>query len=172
MTELDQMWSQLLSDAASKAANSGRQDIGEYLQLKVANDLIRSRGIKWLFDTIIEIALNDAAVASRIEVERIEPHYFKRTNSRIVGSCIRIRKGVRCLTIEAGWTRSPGDGIMRGAALAAARISHFGLKGAATDLVLAYNDAFPLWHREDSDGIRDILEIDDLKAHFRLFLDG
>lgn len=172
MTELDQMWSRMLADAASKAVDSGRQDIGEYLRLKVANDLIRSQGTKWLFDTIVEIALNDPSNASLVQVERVEPHYFMRSNSRIVGSCMRIRRGVRCLTVEAGWTRTPSDGVMRGAALAAARISHFGVKKAETDLVLAYNDAFPLWHRENGNGEREILAIDDLDRHFQLLLDG
>ncbi len=172
MTELDQMWSRLMADAASKAVDSGRDDIGEYLQLKVTNDLIRSRGIKWLFDSIVEIALSDAANASLVQVERVDPHYFMRSNSRIVGSCIHIRRGVRCLTIEAGWTRTPSDGIMHRAALAAARISHFGVKKAETDLVLVYGDEFPLWHRENSNGQREILESDDLKRHFRFLLDG
>src|SRR6266513_1660655 len=127
MTELEQVWASMLDTAAEKAAGLGRNEIAEYLRLKATNEAIRAAGVKWLFDTLIEIAAASQRTFPMITIEREEPHKFARGNSRIVGSKLAISHGVRCLTVEAGWTRSPGDGVMRGSALAFARITHFGL---------------------------------------------
>ncbi len=81
----------------------------------------------------------------RIEIEHVEPHKFKVGNSTMVGSVINIRLGVRCISVEAGWVRSPGDGIMRGGTLANAAIRHFGIPKARTDLKLVHSDTFPRW---------------------------
>jgi hypothetical protein len=168
MTELDQLWSQMLEQASEKAVDSRQGDLAEYLRLKAANDAIRSRGVKWLFDCFIEVAFSRPGGSDPPDIERLEPHHFLRGNSKIVGSCVRVRKGVRCISLEAGWTRTPGDGFMRGGALAAARIAHFGDKRSETHLVLAYNDKFPLWHTEARDGERTLFETNDLNKHFEL----
>jgi hypothetical protein len=170
MTELDQLWSQMLADAAAKAADTGRQEIAEYLRLKAANDAIRAEGVKWLFETMSEI-VNTAASATRdLITEQVHPHNFQRGNSNMVGSMIRVRRGVRCLTLEAGWTRTPTDGIMRGGALAAARLRHFGMRKADADLSLAYAGPLPLWHFEDEDGKRSPFRVSDLYRHFQVFM--
>src|SRR4051812_28331845 len=127
MTELDQLWSQMLEKAAANAVHSGNREIADYLHLKAANDAIRAVGVGWLIDTIIQIAGHAVRQHPAITIEREEPHNFARGNSNMVGSLVRVRHGVRCLTAEAGWTRTPGDGIMTGGALAFARITHFGL---------------------------------------------
>ena len=74
------------------------------------------------------------------------------------------------MMFEAGWTRTPADGIMRGGVLAAGRISHFGMSRSNADLSLAYQGEVPLWHVEASDGRRLPLRIADLNQHFLIFL--
>jgi len=170
MTELDQIWSQMLEHAAARADNSGQSEIAEYLKLKAANDAIRSSGVKWLFDSAIDIAAEVNRRYSQLTIERIDPHQFTRGSSNMVGSLIRVQLGVRCLTIEAGWTRTPLDGIMRNGALAAARISHFGLRNVNADLSLAYAGDLPLWHIENEDGYRKLFSTAELSDHFRVFL--
>ena len=166
MTELDQVWARMLDTAASRAGELGREDIAEYLQLKATNDAIRAAGVKWLFDTVIEIAIAAQQSSPHVTIERIEPHKFSRGSSRMVGSKLEIRQGVRCLTVEAGWTRSPGDGVMRGAALAAAHIRHVGLARHDADLRLVRGRELPRWTGENG------LAIDsaELRRHFDVFL--
>lgn len=170
MTELDQLWSQMLSNAAEKALDSGRREIAEYLRLKAANDAIRSEGVKWLFESMAEIVNAAAAENPELTTEHIHPHNFLRGNSNMVGSLIRVRRGVRCLTLEAGWTRTPTDGIMLGGALAAARITHFGMRRSDAELSLAYAGALPLWHFEDENGKRSPFRVSDLYGHFQVFM--
>jgi hypothetical protein len=65
----------------------------------------------------------------------------------MVGRRLTLSAGVRALTIEAGWPRTPGDGIIRGGGLAAARISHFGDPLAGVELLLMQSakDGSPHW---------------------------
>lgn len=170
MTELDQFWSSMIRQAAEKAADSGQSDIVGYLRLKAANDAIRAAGVDWLLKSVSELA----AVANRdnaaLQIENVGPHRFARGNSNMVGSAVTLRHGVRCLTFEAGWTRTPADGIMRGGILAAARISHFGMPRSNANLSLAYAGEMPLWHIDAPDSVRRPLRIVDLHEHFLIFL--
>lgn len=170
MTELDQIWSQMLSNATVKALDSGRSEIAEYLRLKAANDAIRAEGVNWLFASLDEIVSASGPATIGLVTERGHPHSFSRGNSNMVGSVVRVHRGVRCLSVEAGWTRTPADGIMLRGALAAARITHFGIPNANADLVLAYAGELPLWHFEDEDGMRSPFRVSDLYGHFRLFV--
>ena len=97
---------------------------------------------------------------------REEPHEFSFQNAKMAGSLIRIVFGVRRLMVEAGWTRLPSHGFMRNQALAAARISHFGMPKAGEDLILIRNGEVPVWssvegHDFDSERLRE---------HFVIFL--
>ena len=166
MTELDQVWARMLSAAEANASDLGREDIAAYLRLKATNDAIRARGVEWLFDTVIEIAADAQRRHAMITIEREEPHRFTRGNSQMVGSKLEIRHGVRCLTVEAGWTRTPSDGVMRGSALAYARIMHFGLRRHDTEFKLVHGSELPQWLDEDREPV-DSLE---LRRHFALFL--
>jgi hypothetical protein len=124
-------------------------------------------GVKWLFDTAIEMAVNRQIRYPRMTIERVDPHRFALGNSRMVGSKLDIRYGVRCLTIEAGWTRSPSDGVMRGRALAHARVLHFGLPRHDENLKLVRGDTLPQWLSESGNAI----ESSDLSEHFDRLLD-
>ncbi|MFM9903048.1 MAG: hypothetical protein ACKVQJ_00585 [Pyrinomonadaceae bacterium] len=158
MTELDNIWSRMLADAVAKAGDAGRRDVAEYLRLKAANDTIRTAGVEWLFDTIIEIAMRDYPVAA---VERKEPHSFDRGNFTMVGSLLSIRQGVRCLTLEAGWARVPSDGIMQKGALAYARLSHFGMPKKGAEIRLVHVASLPQWLDEDG----SVIDISGLRRH-------
>ncbi len=146
MTELDRIWSKMLEDALPDASG----DVAEYLRLKATNDAIRAAGVGWLFDTMIEIAGRKMRSRPHLNIERVEPHSFKYGNSNMVGRLALFRLGVRCLTIEAGWVRTPLDGIMRKGSLAVARISHFGKPKHGSELRFVHGDSLPNWL--DSDG--------------------
>lgn len=145
MTELDQVWSQMLGEAATKALASGQHDIADYLRLKAANDAVRAAGVGWLIDTVVEIAGNAIRDHKTITIQREGPHNFAHHNSNMVGTLLTVRYGVRCLTVEAGWTRTPGDGIMRNGALAFAKIAHFGLPKYRAELRLVHGETLPNW---------------------------
>lgn len=151
MNELDDAWSQMLAGAIANAKASGRDDVADYLTLKHTNDLIRQASVDWLFDSFIEIASEANRRNSSITIEREDPHEFQFGNARMAGGLLRIRLGVRSLTIEAGWTRLPAHGIMRGGSLAAARLSHFGLPKSGVELTLARLGDAPVWKSSDGE---------------------
>lgn len=159
MTELDEIWSQMLGDAALKAAETGRSDVADFLRLKASNDAIRAAGVRWLFDTVIEIAATANRSRVSLTIERDDPHNFAHGNSNLVGTRVNVRHGVRCLTVEAGWTRTPGDGIMRGGALAFARVSHFGMPKMTTELKLIAEEPTPKWRNAETSDQIDSFEL-------------
>ena len=136
----------MLADAAENARLSGRTDVADYLSLKATNDAVRRAGVQWLFDTVMELSGEANRRGAAIAIEREDPHNFKFRNGNMAGSLLRLRYGVRCLTVEAGWTRTPNDGFMRGGALAAAKITHFGIPKANTELVLHRPGESPVWN--------------------------
>jgi hypothetical protein len=54
----------------------------------------------------------------------------------MVGRQVTLRRGVRAVTIESGWPRTPRDGIVRGGGLACANIKHFGRPRMNDELIL------------------------------------
>ena len=162
MTELDQIWSEMLVEAGQRATDSDRHDVAGYLRLKATNDAIRSAGIGWLFDSVIEIAYEAVRQTIGVSIEREEPHSFRHGNSTMVGSLIRVRHGVRCLTVEAGWARTPSDGIMHKGALAYGRISHFGMPKAGGELRFVHAQTLPQWLDEEGRAIDAAI----LRQHF------
>lgn len=164
MNELDEAWSQMLAGAIANAKSSGREDVAEYFALKQSNDLLRQTGVEWLFNAFIEIASEINRQNPHILIEREEPHEFEFNRARMAGSLVRVRSGVRSLTVEAGWTRTPAHGFMRGGALAAARIRHFGRPKADLELMLVQRDEVPGWHSTaganfDSQGVKEHIQI-------------
>jgi len=170
MNELDELWTQMISEAAIKAQASGRGDVAEYLLLKAANDLIRAAAAEWLLDSSTAIAEELNRQNAGIEIENENPHRFAFGNSNPVGSLVRFRYGVRCLSVEAGWTRAPGDGFMRGGALACARISHFGMSRENEELLLIRADDSVNWFALDKENKRSPFDSRNLQRHFQIFL--
>lgn len=146
MLELDAKWAELIAAAERRAADAGRNDVAEYLRLRARNDAIRSEASSWLFSSFTEAAARAQRDYPFIAIEREEPHRFALENSQMTGAKLQIRHGVRCLTVEAGWVRTPSDGIMYGNAFAAARIVHFGLPHENETLHLLYRDQLPKWY--------------------------
>ncbi|MCA1623259.1 MAG: hypothetical protein LC768_04330 [Acidobacteria bacterium] len=170
MNELDQIWAQMLDEAMSKARASGRGNVVEYLQLKATNDVIRAASVKWLFDSMLEIAAEANRKNAAVTIENENPHRFPLGNAQLVGSLLSFRQGVRCLTLEAGWTRTPADGFMRGGALACARITHFGVSKANDELALIRENDLPNWFSVKKGGKRNLFDSNNLQNHFRVFL--
>ena len=167
MFELEEVWAQKLEEAIGAARAAGRTDIAEFLTLKATNDAVRQTGVEWLFGAMLENAL----LVPQIKIENETAHRFDLNNATMVGALLRLRFGVRCLTIEAGWTRAPGDGFMRGGALAAARITHFGMAGENAELLLVRRGAeAPNWFAADANGARVLFDTGQINRHFRIFL--
>lgn len=167
MTELDQVWSQMLAEAGVDAETKGLSHIADYFRLRATNDAIRAKGVMWLLGAVIEAASEAQRHAPSIKIERIDPHSFSHGSSTMVGSLISVHYGVRCLTVEAGWARIPSHGIMRKGALAIANISHFGMPKAGTVISLVRGDAFPQW--VDSRG--EIVDSTEINRHVDVLLD-
>lgn len=170
VNELDEIWAQKLSEARLKAQASGRGDVAEYLALRETNDMIRQTSVKWLFDSLLEIAAEANRNGANVQIETESAHRFQFGNAHLGGSLLRVRQGVRCLSIEAGWTRTPADGFMRGGALAVARITHFGISKHNAELFLLQSDETPNWFAIDKNGKRDLFDARNLQQHFQVFL--
>lgn len=164
MTELDRVWSKMLEDALPDASG----DVAEYLRLKATNDAIRTAGVGWLFDTMIEIAGREMRARPHLNVDLVEPHSFKHGNSNMVGRLASFRLGVRCLTVEAGWARTPSDGIMRNGSLAVARFSHFGRPKHNSEFRFIRRDPLPAWIGPNHEDANSQL----FEEHFSILLDG
>ena len=170
MTELDEIWSKMLTEALENAKSTGRQDVADYLTLKATNDAIRQTGVRWLFDSLIEIAGHANRNNSSLSIEKQDPHSFAYRGSNMVGSLVRIRHGVRCLTAEAGWTRTPADGFMRGGALAFAKINHLGMSKSNAELLLTLSNDLPVWTAIQEEKAAGQFKSENLRAHFRILL--
>ncbi len=170
MNELDEVWSQKLNAALAKAQTAGQGDVADYLTLRATNDALRQTSLKWLFGSLIEIAAFANRKGSAIAVETENQHCFSFGNSTLQGGQIRLSQGVRCLTVEAGWTRTPADGFMRGGALAIGRVSHFGISKHNVELFLVLEADSPRWFAADKDGRRTVFDSRHLNEHFEVFL--
>lgn len=166
MNELDEVWAGMLESAIAKAEAENRLDVADYLKLKAANDAVRQTSVQWLFGSLLEIAQNNL----QITIENETPHHFAFQNANLVGSLLRLRYGLRCLTVEAGWTRTPADGFMRGGSLAAARLTHFGMAKQNAELLLIRADGLPNWYMTERNGSRSFFDTNQLKRHFQIFL--
>jgi hypothetical protein len=166
MNELDQFWSEKLSDAIENARNTGRSDIADYLELKAANDAVRQAGVEQFLQTTIDIASRPEHASKRISIERESPHTFRHRDANMVGSLLRLRYGVRCMTVEAGWTRTPSDGFMRLGALAFARITHMGIPHENAEFILQTEG----WAAVRRDKPDQTFELNQLEEHFLILI--
>lgn len=166
MMELDEIWAQKLEDALADAQKAGRTDVAEYLSLKATNDSLRQTAVQWLFGAMLEIAAENPF----LKIENETAHRFDFAKAQMVGYLLRFRQGVRCLTLEAGWTRTPNDGFMRNNALAAARISHFGMAKQNVEMILLKNQDVLNWFSIDEHGRKEIFNALHLQAHYKIFI--
>ena len=167
MNELEQVWAKQIETKINESQNA---DVADYLNLRATNDSIRTASVKWLFDSITEIAAFANRGHLKIALENKIPHQFQFAKANMVGAALHLRLGVRCLTLEAGWTRTPTDGFMRGGALAAARLTHFGMKTHDEEIILLRDEDFPNWFSVGFDGKREVFNSMNLRKHFEIFV--
>ena len=170
MSELDEIWSRMLAEAGENAKAAGRHDVADYLTLKSSNDRIRRTGVNWLFDELIQFAAAVNRSGVSVSIERTEPHNFRFRGANIVGAAVSFRYGVRCLTVEAGWTRTPADGFMRGGGLAFARFRHFGMTDANLDAGLFGSGPSPSWKALREDEVGDEIRSGHLERHIAVLV--
>ncbi len=146
MSELDEAWAFALAEAESRARLSGRRDIAAYLSLRNSNDLLRRTGIDWLISTFETLAAQANRRGASIQISKEDNHRFRFGNSTMVGRLLILRFGVRQLFVEAGWPRTPRDGVVHGGGLASANIRHLGIKLASEVLRLVESQqGAPSW---------------------------
>jgi hypothetical protein len=170
MEELDDVWEQLINEAAKNPEAPGHEGFADFIAVKTANDAIRETSVRWLLETMRKAAEHANLKRAGILIEAQEPHRFSLDKMHLGGSLLRFRQGIRCLTVEAGWTRTPADGFMRGNALAVARLTHFGIAKANAELHLLKFEDRPQWFTVTNMGLRVSFELEDLIRHFQTFL--
>lgn len=172
MESLDELWEEMIASATANPREIKRESLTDFIAVKTANDAIREAAVSQLiaaFETAVRSA-NDKGAG--IGIEKLSPHRFQIERMNLAGSVIKLRLGVRCLTVEAGWTRTPSDGFMRGNALAVARFTHFGFARENAQLHLLKFESEPRWFFVENDGLRRSFEISDLVAHLRILVDN
>ena len=170
MGELDEAWAAALSEAEQRARLAGRKDVAEYLSLRNSNDLLRRAGIDWLVEGFTALAGDANRAGASIQISRNDDHRFPVGTSTMVGRLLTFTSGVRTLYIEAGWPRTPRDGIVRGGGLACANIRHMGIKSASDELLLAKsNSGAPTW--KSARKKHSSLHESDLRRHLAILLD-
>ena len=146
MSELDAEWERRVEEAEGRARSAGRGDVADYLLLRASNDAARAVGCAWLIETFQMIAGEANRRGSSLTISLDDAHRFRVGHSTMVGRRLTLRAGVRSVTVEAGWPRSPRDGVVRGNGLARARVSHFGDRAAGEELLLVRcADGTPCW---------------------------
>ncbi len=170
MDKLDPLLRDDLDAAIEHAKLLGRFEIADYLSLRASNDQLRSEAVKWLFQTVLDIVEAFNRHGARIQISRNDNCRIKYGSYRLSGSQIELRQGLRCLTIEAGWTRSIDDGIIRGGSLAYSRIWHFGMKKETEELVLHEFEGKPQWFSIRDEKTRESFNVSSFRKHFEVFL--
>ena len=145
MSELDEAWELALAEAKRRAHAAGRADIAQYLAVRARNDLLRRTAIDWLTSTVTALAADANRRGGGIQIELQDAHSFHVGPATMVGTKLTLRNGVRALTIESGWPRTPRDGIVRGNGLACANIKHFGRHRSNAELLLVRPPGGPQW---------------------------
>ena len=174
MDEFDAELERRLREAHRQARTQGRNDVGDYILLRATNDKLRADGVTWLVETFVGLAAEANRAGAGLSLERSSSsndssggaHRFQVGNSTMVGTRLVLRAGVRALTVEAGWPRTPGDGIVRGGGLGYARVSHFGDRAAGEEFLLVQGEAgAPTWFVLETSGARTELAADRLQRH-------
>lgn len=172
MDELDLEWSRRLTEAEERARAAGRAEVASYLALRAANDLARTAGLSWLLDTFSALADEALLAGANLTFTLEDRHHFSLGRSTMVGRSLTLRAGVRSLTIEAGWPRTPRDGIVPGGGLARARLRHFGSRELDEELLLTHarEDSAPQWVSLRDDGARTAFDEEGARRHLAKLL--
>lgn len=172
LSELDEAWAAALAEAEQRARLAGRSDVAEYLSLRNSNDLLRKAGIEWLMTSFTVLAGEANRRGSSLQITSQDAYRFKIGNSTMVGNLLTLSNGVRQLFIEAGWPRTPRDGVVRGGGLACANIRHLGIPTASEELLLSKtNTGVPGWMSSNRRDGRATLHESDVRRHLAILLD-
>jgi hypothetical protein len=172
LSELDEAWAAALSEAEQRARLAGRRDVAEYLSLKNSNDLLRQAGMDWLMTSLTSMAGEANRIGASIQIVREDAHRFKMGTSTMVGNLLKLTSGVRVLLVEAGWPRTPSDGVVRGGGLACGNIRHVGIASANEGLMLSKtNNGAPSWLVIRKGSQRSTLHTTDLRHHLSILID-
>ena len=118
----------------------------------------------------MELAGNENRNGAGIQIERDDQHQFRRGSATMVGRRITLRRGVRALTIECGWPRTPQDGIVRGGGLACANVKHFGRPRLNEELLLiSPSKGSPRWVTQ-KEKVQSPITKSDLHRHLSLLV--
>jgi hypothetical protein len=168
----DEDYERRIQEARERAHGGGRGDVLEYLDLKALNDAARARAVEWLLELFTTAAGELNRAGAGVVLARTDAHRFRVGNSTMVGARLVLRRGVRALTIEAGWPRAPLDGIVRGGGLASATIGHFGDARAGEELLLVPDASTEArWFIIEKTGARTELQGERLRRHIKRLLD-
>jgi hypothetical protein len=171
MSELDEAWESALAEAKRRAHVAGRADIAQYLAVRARNDLLRRTAIDWLTSTVTALAADANRRGGGIQIELEDEHSFRVGQATMVGTKLTLRHGVRALSIESGWPRTPRDGIVRGNGLACANLKHLGRPRRNAQLLLTRSsDGVPRWLIIERTETRTPLSEDHLRDHISLLL--
>ena len=172
MSELDEAWAVALAQAEQKARLAGRKDVAEYLSLRNSNDLLRKAGVDWLTTSFTTLAGEANRGGSSLKISNQEGHRFHLGSSTMVGILLTLTNGVRTLYVEAGWPRTPRDGVVRGGGLACGNIRHLGLRAASEEIMLLKSDTgAPRWVVMKKRGARTAFTEASLRQHLATLLD-
>jgi hypothetical protein len=171
LSELDEAWELALAEAKQRAHAAGRADIAQYLALRAQNDFVRRTAIDWLVETLTSFAADANRRGAAIQIELSDAHSFRVGPATMVGTRLTLRHGVRALSIESGWPRTPRDGIVRGNGLACANLKHLGRPRQDAELLLARSaSGAPQWLIIERTDTRTALSEDHLRHHISLLL--
>jgi hypothetical protein len=147
-------------------------DVAEYLEVRAANDRLREGAVAWLLDLFTAAAGELNRAGAGVQLSRADAHRFRVGAATMVGTRLVLSRGVRSLTVEAGWPRAPRDGIVRRGGLACARVSHFGAPSSDEELLLlpAADGGEPCWFALDRNGAGTALLPEQVRLHFVKFL--
>ena len=165
MSGFEEDYERRLDDARERARATGRGDVVDYLDLRAANDRLRAAGVEWLVEGFTALAGEANRAGAGLSLARAEAHRFRVGNSWMVGTRLVLARGVRSLTVEAGWPRGPLDGIVRGGGLASALVTHFGRADAGDELLLVPERDAPRWFVVEKTGARTPLPEARLRQH-------
>jgi hypothetical protein len=166
----DEEYERKVTEARERARAQGRGDVVDYLTLRAANDAMRARGAEWLLGAFTSVAGEMNREGASLTFARTEAHRFRVGHSTMVGPRLVLSRGLRSLTIEAGWPRGPRDGIVRGGGLASALVGHFGNRKADEELVLLPFEDEPRWLILEKTGARTEFFEDRVRTHLNRLL--
>jgi hypothetical protein len=166
LSSFEEDYERQLDEARARATARGRGDVLDYIQLKAANDRERARAVSWLLEAFTALAGELNREGAGLALARTEAHRFRVGHSTMTGERLVLKRGLRSLTVEAGWPRAPRDGIVRGGGLACARVGHFGDRKRDEELLLVPSETESArWLVVEKTGARTELHEERLRRH-------